>query len=67
VGARDAFPEEFLRLFFPPGRLRELFVEMHGELLDPAWWIARQEEISAGQQPDPIPYPDEVRFGRVLG
>ncbi|HVP59988.1 MAG TPA: bifunctional isocitrate dehydrogenase kinase/phosphatase [Myxococcaceae bacterium] len=67
VGPRDVFPEEFLRFLFPPGRLRDLFVEMHGELLDPAWWIARQEDIRAGRQPDPIPYPDEVRLGRVLG
>jgi len=66
VGARDVFPEEFLRFLFPPGRLRELFLEMHGELLDPAWWIARQEDIRAGRQPDPIPYPDDVRLGRVL-
>ena len=66
VGARDVFPEEFLRFLFPPGRLRELFIEMHGDLLDPAWWIARQDDIRAGRQPDPIPYPDDVRLGRVL-
>jgi isocitrate dehydrogenase kinase/phosphatase len=67
VGPRDVFPEEFLSFLFPPGRLRELFVEMHGELLDPAWWIAKQEEVRAGRQPDPIPYPEEVRLGRILG
>jgi isocitrate dehydrogenase kinase/phosphatase len=67
VGPRDVFPEEFLRFLFPPGRLRELFLEIHGELLDPAWWIARQEEIRAGKQADFIPYPDEVRLGQVLG
>jgi len=67
VGARDVFPEEFVRFLFPPGRLRELFLEMHGELLDPAWWIARQEEVRGGHQPDPIPYPEDVRFGRILG
>ena len=67
VGARDVFPEEFLRFLFPPGRLRELFLEMHGDLLDPAWWVARQEEVRAGRQPDPIPYPEDVRLGRILG
>ena len=67
VGVRDVFPEEFLRFLFPPGRLRELFVEMHGELLDPVWWIERQEEVRAGRQPDPIPYPEDVRLGRILG
>ena len=49
VGPRDVFPEEFLRFLFPPGRLRELFLEIHGELLDPAWWIARQEENPRGK------------------
>ncbi len=67
VGARDVFPEEFLRFLFPPGRQRDLFVDIHGELLDPAWWIARQVEIRSGRQPDFIPYPDEVRLGQVLG
>ena len=67
VGVRDVFPEEFLRFLFPPGRLRELFVEMHGELLDPAWWSERQEEVRAARQPDPIPYPEDVRLGRILG
>src|SRR4029079_2576651 len=45
VGAHDVFPEEWVRFMFPPGRQRELFVDMHGELLDPAWWLSRQEEI----------------------
>jgi isocitrate dehydrogenase kinase/phosphatase len=67
VGARDVFPEEFVRFLFPPGRLRELFMELHGQLLDPAWWISRQEEIRGGRQPDPIPYPEDVRLRRVLG
>lgn len=67
VGARDVFPEEFLRFLFPPGRLRDLFVEMHGDLLDPAWWIARQAEIRSGRQPDFIPFPEEVRLRHVLG
>ena len=67
VGARDVFPEEFLSFLFPPGRLRDLFVEMHGDLLDPAWWIGRQTEIRSGRQPDFIPYPEEVRLRHVLG
>lgn len=62
VGPRDVFPEEFLRFLFPPGQLRELFLQMHGELLDPAWWIAQQEAIRAGVQPEFIPYPHELRF-----
>ncbi len=65
VGAHDVFPEEFLSFLFPPGRLRELFLELHAELLGPEWWIARQEEIRAGTQPEFVPYPDEVRFSAV--
>ena len=67
VGAHDVFPEEWLQFLFPPGRQRELFVDMHGELLDPAWWISRQEEIRSGKQPDFIPYPEEVRLGQLVG
>jgi len=67
VGAHDVFPEEWLRFMFPPGRQRDLFVDMHGELLDPAWWISRQEEIRSGKQPDFIPYPEEVRLGQLVG
>ena len=67
VGAHDVFPEEWVQFMFPPGRQRELFVDMHGELLDPAWWLARQEEIRSGKQPDFIPYPEEVRLGQVVG
>jgi len=63
VGPRDVFPEEFLTYLFPAGRLRELFLELHRELLDPAWWMARQDEIRSGAQPDLIPYPEELRFG----
>ncbi len=62
VGPRDVFPEEFLRFLFPPGQLRDLFLEMHRELLDPAWWIAQQDAIRAGAQTEFIPYPHELRF-----
>jgi len=67
VGPRDVFPEEFLTYLFPSGRLRELFLELHRELLDPAWWTAQQDRIRSGAQPDPIPYPDELRFPRQAG
>jgi isocitrate dehydrogenase kinase/phosphatase len=64
VGANDVFPEEFARFMFPEGRQRELFLELCGDLLDPAWWQARQAEVRAGVQPDFIPYPEDVRFRR---
>jgi isocitrate dehydrogenase kinase/phosphatase len=62
VGPHDVFPEEFLSFLFPPGRLRELFLEMHGELLDAEWWVSRQDDIRRGGQPDFIPYPEQLRF-----
>jgi isocitrate dehydrogenase kinase/phosphatase len=62
VGPDDVFPEQFLPFLFPPGRPRDLFLDMHANLLDPAWWSAQQEQIRTGVQPDLFPYPEDVRF-----
>ena len=62
VGPNDVFPEEFPRFMFPAGRPCELFLELCGDLADPAWWQARQSEIRGGIQRDFIPYPQELRF-----
>jgi isocitrate dehydrogenase kinase/phosphatase len=62
VRQNDIFPEELPQFLFPPGRQRELFLTLCGELTDPEWWQARQEEVRAGKQRDLYPYPDEIRF-----
>jgi isocitrate dehydrogenase kinase/phosphatase len=64
IGPRDIFPEELPQFLLPRGRARELLVEMHPELTDPAFWIAAQGRIAAGEQPDVLPYPPELRFER---
>lgn len=62
VGPDDVFPEQFLPFLFPPGPLRDRFVEEHGDLLDPGWWIVQQEQIRAGIEPNLFPYSEEVRL-----
>ncbi len=65
VGPSDVFPEEFATFLLTDPRIRRVFLELHGELLDPAWWRARQAAIRAGQVEDIFPYPEERRFPRV--
>jgi isocitrate dehydrogenase kinase/phosphatase len=65
AGPNDVFPEEFETFLLTDPRIRKLFREMHAELLDPAWWRARQEHIRAGHMEDIFPYPAERRFRPV--
>jgi isocitrate dehydrogenase kinase/phosphatase len=62
VSPNDIFPEELPNFLFPPGRSRQIFMELHGDLADPAFWIATQDRISAGIQDDIFPYPQDLRF-----
>jgi isocitrate dehydrogenase kinase/phosphatase len=64
VGEHDVFPEEFAPFMVPAGPLRDAFLDAHGDLLDPAWWCAVQERVSAGELVDTFPYPRERRFRR---
>jgi isocitrate dehydrogenase kinase/phosphatase len=63
VSPNDIFPEELPNFLFPPGRARDVFLELHGDLADPAFWVATQERILAGIQDDIFPYPQDLRFG----
>ncbi|MBZ0121004.1 MAG: bifunctional isocitrate dehydrogenase kinase/phosphatase, partial [Sandaracinaceae bacterium] len=63
VGPRDIFPEELPKFLFADARSRELFEELHGELLDPRFWIERQQKCRAGEQEDVFPYAQASRFG----
>ncbi len=62
VGPMDVFPEQFPTFLFPEGRDRDLFMEKHAALADPATWIALQKRCRAEQQEDIFPYGDAVRF-----
>lgn len=64
AGPNDVFPEEFATFLLTDPRIRKVFMELHRELLDPAWWQARQEHIRAGYLEDVFPYPQERRFSR---
>jgi isocitrate dehydrogenase kinase/phosphatase len=67
VGAHDVFPEQFERFLVADPRAREVFLEYHRDLLDPAFWAGKQERLRAGLQEDVFPYPDEARFPREPG
>lgn len=62
VGENDVFPEELLTFMVPPGRLREVLLSEHADLFDADWWIALQERLRAGEQPEVLPYRAERRL-----
>jgi isocitrate dehydrogenase kinase/phosphatase len=60
----DVFPEQFDRFLVSNPRAREIFYEYHRDLLDPAFWAAKQERWRQGVLEDVFPYPEEIRFPR---
>lgn len=64
IGANDVFPEQFEHFLVSDPRAREIFLEYHRDLLDPAFWARKQGRVRAGVQGDVFPYPDEARFRR---
>jgi len=62
VGPHDIFPEELERFLGLRGRLRELFLDAHGDLLKPRFWTDMQQRIAAGDFPDFYPYPASRRL-----
>ncbi len=67
VGEQDVFPEEFRVFLVPSGRLREAFLEAHGNLLDTAFWQGVQRRLAAGEVVDVFPYRREARLQRNEG
>jgi isocitrate dehydrogenase kinase/phosphatase len=64
VGPHDVFPEQFARFLVSDPRLRQVFLERHADLADPAFWAGKQARILAGVQEDVFPYPEQIRFRR---
>ena len=64
IAANDVFPEQFLTFLFADRRVREAFLKYHADLLDPAFWKAKQDNIRAGIYEDVFPYPQKIRFER---
>jgi isocitrate dehydrogenase kinase/phosphatase len=64
IGEGDVFPEQFERFLVSNPQAREIFYEYHRDLLDPAFWTAKQEHFQHGVLEDVFPYPEEIRFPR---
>ena len=67
VGPKDVFPETFGPFLLGNREVREVFMQHHGELLDPDYWNARKERILAGYVHDVFPYDPHKRFRRRAG
>ena len=62
VADNDVFPETFLQFLGMEGRLREVFLEKHGEILTAAWWRELQGRLAGGDVVEVLPYhPHRVR------
>jgi isocitrate dehydrogenase kinase/phosphatase len=64
VGPNDVFPEQFERFLVANPHAREVFMRLHGNLTDPAFWTDKQARIRAGIQEDVFSYPEACRFSR---
>jgi len=64
VGPHDIFPEEFATFLLGDPRIRKAFIKIHADLLEPEFWLQKQENIKAGVFEDVFPYPQSVRFLR---
>jgi isocitrate dehydrogenase kinase/phosphatase len=56
VGEHDMFPEEFMQFLSLDAELRELFIEVHGELLTARYWRGIKAMHLAGKAPMVVPY-----------
>jgi len=62
VADNDVFPETFLNFLGFEGRLREVFLDKHGEILGAGWWRTLQERLQDGDVVEVLPYhPHRVR------
>ena len=62
VADNDVFPQTFLRFLGFEGRMREVFLEKHGEILEAGWWRALQLRLGSGDVVEVLPYhPHRVR------
>ena len=64
VSPNDIFPEEFIRFFGLPPRLREAFLQAHGDLLGVDFWTRMQDRHRAGEVVDIFSYKQSKRLKR---
>lgn len=62
VNENDIFPSEFKTFLGLSGRLRELFIETHGELFGVDFWRNTQNKIRSGEVADIFPYKQSRRL-----
>ena len=62
VGPKDVFPETFGPFLLGNPAVRDVFMQHHAELLDPAFWQGHKERILAGHVHDVFPYESGRRF-----
>ncbi len=56
VGENDVFPEEFSAFLGLSSELRQVFLEYHGDLLEPEFWRQTQEQLRSGTWTHIRPY-----------
>ena len=64
VAPNDVFPQEFRRFLFGKPQVKQMFLEMHGELFDPEYWQGLQRAIIEGKVMDVFPYRRKKRFAQ---
>jgi isocitrate dehydrogenase kinase/phosphatase len=64
VGPNDVFPEEFSILTACNAKVRRIFNELHGDLLDARFWQGIQDQVRKGEIVDVFPYRKIKRFPR---
>lgn len=62
VGPNDVFPEEFPSFLWLAGDLRQVMMEVHGDLFTVEFWQDMQARHRAGEVIDVFPYRRERRF-----
>lgn len=62
VMPNDFFPEELLTFVTTNDHFRNILKQYHADLLDPAYWQAKQAEVRKQYVDDIYPYPQELRF-----
>lgn len=62
VAPNDIFPEEFGTFLLGNPEIRRHFLAHHADLLDPAFWLEKQDHIRRGVLDDVFPYPVALRF-----
>jgi isocitrate dehydrogenase kinase/phosphatase len=65
VGPHDVFPEEFIRFMGLYGKMQEVFLAAHGELLTTEFWTRTQALHRAGEVIDIFPYRPARRLRRA--